>query len=180
MICFFLFNLVLYETTHDIKVINQMVLSDLRAVNNWFYKHFKVLNPGKSHFMSIDKLTLRNSNEEEILGIIIDRKLTFHQHIKSICRKAGQKLSALIGLSPCLDTKKRRIMSTSMIKSQFSYCPLVWISCQRRPDSLINNIQEKAFQITYNDQLTNFKILSSKHNEITTHQRNFQGLMTEI
>ena len=90
--------------------------------------------------MSIDKLTLRNSNKEEILGIIIDRKLTFHQHIKSICRKAGQKLSALIRLSPCLDTKKRRIMSTSMIKSQFNYCPLVWIFCQRRPDSLINNI----------------------------------------
>ena len=29
-----------------------------------------------------DNLTLKNSNEEEILGVTIDRKLTFHQHIK--------------------------------------------------------------------------------------------------
>ena len=27
-------------------------------------------------------LTLKNSNVEEILGVTIDRKLTFHQHIK--------------------------------------------------------------------------------------------------
>ena len=49
-----------------------------------------ILNPGKCHFMSIgkdthdedvfyyDNLTLKNSNEEEILGITIDRKFTFH------------------------------------------------------------------------------------------------------
>ena len=75
-----------------------------------------ILNPGKCHFMSIgkdtrdedvfyyDNLTLKNSNEEEILGVTIDKKLTFHQHIKKMCRKAGQKLSALLRLSPYLDT----------------------------------------------------------------------------
>ena len=41
-----------------------------------------------------DNLTLKNSNEEKILGVTIDRKLTFHQHNKKKCRKAGQKLSA--------------------------------------------------------------------------------------
>ena len=29
-----------------------------------------------------DNLALKNSNEAEILGVIIDRKLTLHQHIK--------------------------------------------------------------------------------------------------
>ena len=36
-----------------------------------------------------------NSKDVEILGIKIDRKLSFHQHIKSISKKAYQKLSAL-------------------------------------------------------------------------------------
>ena len=43
-----------------------------------------------------------NSIEVEILGIKIDRKLSFHQHIKSISKKAGQKLSALLRISPYL------------------------------------------------------------------------------
>ena len=87
-----------------------------------------ILNPEKNHFMSIGKntrdedvfyynnLTLKNRNEEEILGEIIDRKLTFHQHIKQMCRKAGQKLSALLRLSPYLDTNNR--FEISIIKSQ--------------------------------------------------------------
>ena len=53
-----------------------------------------ILNPGKFHFMSIgkdtrdedifyyDDITVKNSNEKEILGVTIDRKLTFHRHIK--------------------------------------------------------------------------------------------------
>ena len=81
-----------------------------------------ILNPGKSYLMSIgkdahdedvfyyDNLTLKNSNEEEILGVIIDRKLTFHQHIKKMCRKAGQKLSTLLRLFQYLDTNKRKTL----------------------------------------------------------------------
>ena len=41
--------------------------------------------------------------QEQILGVTTDRKLTFHQHIKKMCRKAGQKLSALLRLSSYLD-----------------------------------------------------------------------------
>ena len=77
-----------------------------------------------------DNLTLKNSNEEEILGVTTDRILTFHQHTKKMCRKAGQKLSALLRLSPYFETNKRKIIYTTMVKSQFNYCPLVWMFAQ--------------------------------------------------
>lgn len=71
---------------------------------------------------------LKLNNEEEILRITVDRKLTFDKHIKNICRKAGQKLSDLLKLSLFFDTNKRRITHTSMVKSH----------------SLINKVQEKV------------------------------------
>ena len=40
----------LFATGTDIQLINQMFLSDFRAVNNWFYKNFIILNPGKLPF----------------------------------------------------------------------------------------------------------------------------------
>ena len=64
-----------------------------------------------------------NSKEVEILGIKIDRKLSFHQHIKSISKKAGQKLSALFRISPYLKNDKKKVIYNTMIKSQFNYCP---------------------------------------------------------
>ena len=90
-----------------------------------------ILNPGKSHFMTISKdthdedafyynLTFKNSNEEEILGITIDRKLTIHEHIKKMCRKTGQKLNALPRLSPYLGTNKRKTIYTTIKLLSFS------------------------------------------------------------
>ena len=83
----------LFATGTDIQLINQMLLSDLMTVNKWFYEKFMILNP-ECDFMSIgkdshdedvfyyDNFTLKHSNEEEILGVTIHRKLTFQQHIK--------------------------------------------------------------------------------------------------
>ena len=131
-------------------------------------------------FFIIITRTLKNSNEEETLGVPIDRKLTFYQHIKKVCRKARQKLSALLRLSLCLDANKRKTIYTTMVKSQLNYCPLVWMFCRRRLSKLINKVQERVLRITYNDQLTDFKSLLSHHNEITIHQKNLHVLMTEM
>ena len=46
------------------------------------------------------------NKEVEILRIKLDRKLSFHQHIKSICKTADQKVSALLRISPYLENKK--------------------------------------------------------------------------
>ena len=97
-----------------------------------------------------------------------------------MCRKAGQKLSVLLRLSPYLHYNERKLMHITMVKSQLNYCPLVWMFYPRRSGNLINKLQVRALRITYNDQLTDFKSLLSNYNEITIHQRNLQVLMTEI
>ena len=41
----------------------------------------------KMIFIIYDNLTLNNSNEEELLAVIADRKLKFHQRIKKTVAK---------------------------------------------------------------------------------------------
>ena len=72
-----------------------------------------------------DNLLLENSKEEVVLGITIDNKLTFDSHIKSIHRKAGQKLGALLKITNYLNSSQKKLIFSRMIKSQFSYCPLI-------------------------------------------------------
>ena len=75
-------------------------------VSRRFEGNCMVLNADKCHFISLGKDTenetfifnnfiFNNSNEEKILGITIDNKLTFKGHIKILCRKAAQKMGAL-------------------------------------------------------------------------------------
>ena len=59
----------------------------------------------------------------------LDRNVNFHTHSKSICRKADQKIRALLRISPYLDREKKNLLYRSMIKSQFNYCPFRWKFC---------------------------------------------------
>ena len=99
--------------------VKTFLSSDFKIINNRFYENFMVLYPEKCHFMCIgqkidnaetlnlNNFVIKNSREVEILGIKLDRNMKFHTHIKNICRKACQKLSALLRISPYLDQRKK-------------------------------------------------------------------------
>ena len=121
-----------------------------------------ILNPEKYHYMNLGKdfegdllrfceELLEASQIETVLGIQIDNKLNFENHIKSLCSKASQKLGALQRFSNLLDAQKKNLLFNSIIKSQFSYCPLVWMFCSRRSNSLVSNVHEINFRIASND-----------------------------
>ena len=67
-----------------------------------------------------------------------------------------------------------------MIKSQFSYCPLIWMFSSRKSNKLINRIHERSIRIVSSDNESSFENLLEKHKEITIHQRNLQILMIEV
>ena len=49
---------------------------------------------------------IKESNEEKLLGVIIDRKLNFKQHLFTVCNKASQKLHALARASLYMSKEK--------------------------------------------------------------------------
>ena len=66
-----------------------------------------------------------------------------------------------------------------MIRSQFSYCPLVWMFSSRKSNNLINKVHERSLKIVSGDNYSSFKSLLSKCKEITIHQGNLQVVMAE-
>ena len=94
--------------------------------------------------------------------------------------KAGQKLSAPSRILAFIDLNKRQILFQSMIKSQFSYSPLISVFCSRKFNSLINKIRERSLRIVTNHKNSNFEDLFKSNNQITVHQRNLQVLMKEV
>ena len=80
--------------------------TDFRAITNWFLENYIILNSEKCHYMCIwicvqmihlytIAKTFKNSNEETVLGVIVDNEITIDSHINRICKKDGQNLSAL-------------------------------------------------------------------------------------
>ena len=111
----------------------------------------------------------------------LDRSMGFNTHIKNIYRKAGQKLSALLRISPYLDQGKKVLLYKSTIKSLFNYRPLVWMFYSRQSNNLINRVHERGLRLTYrNETNKDFQQILREEKEPTIHQTNLQVLMTEV
>ena len=44
--------------------------------------------------MQVEEVQIEESGDEKLLGINLDKKLTFKKHVHAICEKASQKLHA--------------------------------------------------------------------------------------
>ena len=110
--------------------------------------------------------------------MILDKTLCFKQQVKSICKKAGQKLHALSRISHFLDTEQLKRIVRAFILSQFKYCPLVLMFRNRTHDSKFNRIDERALRIIYKDMRSDFDTMLLRENAVTIHARNLQLLMT--
>ena len=64
-----------------------------------------------------------------------------------MCEKVAEKL----GISSLLDPEKKKLVFNAVIKSHFSYCPLIWIFSSRRSNNLINRIHERSLRAVCND-----------------------------
>ena len=155
----------------------------------WFENNFMKANSDKSHLLlskmgpfsaNINGNLIETSKSEKLLGVTLDYRLNFDEHLSKICDKASQKLSALARISSFMKIAQRQRIMKAFISSQFGYCPLVWMFCSRQMNNRINRIHERALRIVYQDKVSNFEQLLEKDNSVSIHVRNLQVLATEI
>ena len=79
-----------------------------------------------------------------------------------------------------LNDSKKKIIFNALIKSQFSYCPLVWMFCSRQTNNMINKIHERALRIVLNDHISDFETIFRNMTDVTIHHRNIQTLTIEL
>ena len=117
---------------------------------------------------------------EKLLGVTVDKNLNFEAHLSTICKKAGQKVSALARVVRILPFEKRRIILKTFIESQFSYCPLVWMFCSRKLNRKINFIHERALRLVYHDYSSSFEDLLKEDGSLLFHHNNIHQLAIEM
>ena len=77
----------------------------------------------------INDVDIKPKNSVKILGISLDNKLNFGNHISSICKSASCLLNALFRLKHFLRFKAGKILIEKFIYSNFNYCPMIWHFC---------------------------------------------------
>ena len=98
-----------------------------------------MISSDKNLHVNVGTSQIKNSDCERLLGIDIDCKLSFENHINQICSKARAKIKALARIALFLNKRKRKLQMNAFLKSQFSYCPLSWMfhSCTLKAHSKV-------------------------------------------
>ena len=92
----------------------------------------------------------------------------------------GRKIKALARVCKYLSLEGRRTLMKAFIESQFAYCPLIWMFCQRSSYIRTNHLHERALRIVYKDNESTFEDLLKKDNSVSIHHKNIRLLGIEL
>ena len=92
--------------------------------------------------IQIEQSRIKCLKVKKPIGIHIDYKLEFNTHVDTICKKAHRKLTALSLITNYMELPKRRILMNAFLKSQFNYCPIIWMFYSRSLNNKISRLHE--------------------------------------
>ena len=156
----------------------------------WFRDNYLKLNADKCHLLisnhskditiNVEEELIECESSVKLLGVTLDSKLNFNEHVSNICKKASQKIHALARISNYMCQEKLRVVMKAFIESQFGYCPLTWMFHSRTLNNRINRLHERALRLVYKNTHLTFEELLHKDNSFPIHHRNLQRLAIEM
>ena len=141
------------------------------------YKCHLIIANNEDNDMKIGNGIVTSKTSVKLLGVTIENKLNFNEHVDNICKNANNKLHALARIAKYLSPYKLRILMKTFIESQFNYCPLTWMFHSRQLNSKINKLQERALRIVHKNP--NLTLLDLDKTHCIPH-RNLQKLAVEM
>ena len=123
-----------YTSDISLNLVLGKLESSTHDLFRWFKENLMKANPDKCHLLVtanaltavyINGFQITNRTEEKLLGIKFDGKLSFKNHVSSLCKKASQQLHALTRIVNYMNLSKRKTLMKTFVASQFNYWPLV-------------------------------------------------------
>ena len=166
----------LYAIVNDIEEQTRLQ-EDIDKLLDWSQKWLLTFNKSKckhvhfgpetnsSYNMAGDEIT--KSTEEKDLGITIDNKLKFQQHISIQVKKANQKLGIIYRSFSHMDKEMFLVLYKSLVRPHLEYGSTVWSVICKKDAIIIENVQRRAT-----------KMLPSIQNLSYTERLRYLGLPT--
>ena len=176
----------LYTANKNIEVLIKLLERESKSAIDWFKMNDMIVNPDKFQAMilrpdkkenkfqlNINDSIISSEDSVTLLGIEIDSKLNFKNHVSKICRKAGRQLNAISRIQNYLGEKEKKLIVNTFVYSNFMYCPLAWHFCPKLSQNMIEKIQYRCLQLLTNDFDSDYKYYLKKLKPLQWKQKEF-------
>ncbi len=104
------------------------------------------LKTNDSIVLDIGNVSIGVVNSVKLLGITLDSRLKFDQHVAKLCQQTNNKISAFSRVSNYFDKKQSLLLYNSLIMLQFNYCLLIWMFCGKVANNNLNRTHREHFE----------------------------------
>jgi hypothetical protein len=158
-VCNFADDTTIFVCDKDLDVMRYKLEKSADIAIEWFRTNYFKLNTDKcklivggrkSHSITarVGTSFVKEENFVKLLGVTIDNKLNFDDHISKLVKKANCKLSVIKRGLYMLTFNKRKTLLNYFVQSQFSFAPLVWMLCGKVANRKINKVHYKFLLAT--------------------------------
>ena len=132
---------------------------------SWFQENMLKANPTKFQFMMLDRYhnaltydlnvngnVLKSVPSVKLLGVTIDSKMNYTEHISNLSRVASRNLKITRRVSNLFHGQAERLaIINAFVSSMFSYCPLIWHFGSKTSLMKIEKIYERSLRFVAKD-----------------------------
>ena len=95
--------------------------------------------------LKLNTTELKQVSSQKILGVTIDQKLSFDDHIDELCNKLSQRIAVLSKIKWFLPLEQRKAFyNANMIKQTMLYASNVWSACSTGNLQRIFRLQNRS------------------------------------
>jgi len=139
--------------------VSDNLLPDLESLLRWSNRWFMDFNTSKTEGLNIcfttqdttsikiDGFEIKDVECHKHLGLILNKKATWSDHIKSIHSKAIVRIGILRSFKYKFDRTTLETLYISFIRPTMEYASCVWDNCTLRDSQLLESLQTEAARI---------------------------------
>ena len=157
----------------------------------WFQDNFMKANPSKFQCMTLSRnnqnlkfnvgdSVITSTDCVKLLGINIDNKLNFSQHVKHLIKKCGKQVSVLGRLSNVLTTESKLQIVDALICSNLRYCNSVYHYCGKSESMQLEKLFKRALRYVFNDFSSEYKDLLLKANRKSLYLSRLHDILFDV
>ena len=95
--------------------------------------------------------SINTNNKLKILGMTINSKLTWDDHIEVACKRSNQRLHILRTLKPHISQIELHQVHIALIRSIFDYCSPVYVKLPNKLCKRVKKVEKRAHRLIYGE-----------------------------
>ena len=101
-------------------------------------------------------------NSIDLLGVTIDKDLSFNRHTSQICEKVNKRFSVLKRFKYIITSNVMLRLYKAFILPHFQYCSLIWHFSGTRNCDKLESLNKRILRFIFNDSLSSYDELLKK------------------